>query len=52
LTKAGLAARDRLVLDAARRAGAPVVTVLAGGYAAAVEDTVDIHVAAIRALLA
>ena len=52
LTKTGLAARDRLVLDAARRAGAPVVTVLAGGYAAAVEDTVDIHVAAIRALLA
>ena len=52
LTKAGLAGRDRLVLDAARRAGAPIVTVLAGGYAAAVQDTVDIHVSTIRTMLA
>jgi acetoin utilization deacetylase AcuC-like enzyme len=51
LTKAGLAERDRLVVHAARRAGVPLVTVLAGGYAAHVGDTVDIHVATIRAML-
>jgi len=52
LTKAGLAARDRLVFDAARAAGVPIVTVLAGGYAANVDDTVDIHTATIEALTA
>jgi acetoin utilization deacetylase AcuC-like enzyme len=51
LTKAGLAARDRLVIDAARGAGVPIATVLAGGYAANVEDTVDIHTATIEALI-
>jgi len=51
LTKAGLAERDRLVIAAARGAGVPIVTVLAGGYAADVDDTVDIHVATIRAML-
>jgi len=51
LTKAGLAERDRLVLDAARVAGVPLVTVLAGGYAADVNDTVDIHVNTIRLML-
>ena len=50
LTKAGLAERDRLVFDAARSAGVPLVTVLAGGYAADVNDTVDIHVATIQAM--
>jgi acetoin utilization deacetylase AcuC-like enzyme len=50
LTKPGLAARDRLVFDAARAAGVPVVTVLAGGYAANVDDTVDIHTATITAM--
>jgi acetoin utilization deacetylase AcuC-like enzyme len=51
MTKAGLAERDRLVLDAARASGVPLVTVLAGGYAADVNDTVDIHVNTIRAML-
>ena len=51
LTKAGLVARDRLVLDAARAAGVPLVTVLAGGYAADVVDTVDIHTATIEGML-
>jgi acetoin utilization deacetylase AcuC-like enzyme len=51
LTRAGLAERDRLVLGAARRAGVPLVTVLAGGYAADVTDTVDIHTATIEAML-
>jgi acetoin utilization deacetylase AcuC-like enzyme len=50
LTKAGLVARDRLVFEAAARAGVPVATVLAGGYAANVADTVDIHAATIQAL--
>jgi acetoin utilization deacetylase AcuC-like enzyme len=51
LTKAGLAERDRLVFDAAGRAGVGIVTVLAGGYAVDVRDTVDIHVATVRAML-
>jgi acetoin utilization deacetylase AcuC-like enzyme len=51
MTKAGLAERDRLVISAARAAGVPIVTVLAGGYAANVEDTVDIHVATIEAMV-
>ena len=51
LSKAGLAERDRLVLAAARRAGVPLVTVLAGGYAADVTDTVDIHTATIEAMV-
>jgi acetoin utilization deacetylase AcuC-like enzyme len=50
LTKPGLAARDRLVFAAARAAGVPIVTVLAGGYAANVTDTVDIHAATITAM--
>jgi acetoin utilization deacetylase AcuC-like enzyme len=50
LTKAGLRERDRLVIDAANRAGVPLVTVLAGGYAADVRDTVDIHAATIGAM--
>lgn len=50
LTKAGLAERDRLVVGAARDAGAPLVAVLAGGYATDVQDTVDIHVATIDAM--
>ena len=50
LTKEGLAARDRMVIGAARHAGIPVAVVLAGGYAADVNDVVDIHVATIEAL--
>jgi acetoin utilization deacetylase AcuC-like enzyme len=45
LTPAGLRARDRMVLEAAQAAGAPVAITLAGGYARRVEDTVNIHVA-------
>jgi acetoin utilization deacetylase AcuC-like enzyme len=51
LTKAGLAERDRLVIEAARASGVPLVTVLAGGYAVDVQDTVDIQVATIAAML-
>jgi len=52
LTKAGLAERDRLVIAAARETGVPLVTVLAGGYAADVTDTVDIHTETIQLMLA
>jgi acetoin utilization deacetylase AcuC-like enzyme len=52
LSKAGLVERDRLVIGAARTKGIPLVTVLAGGYAADVRDTVDIHTATIEAMVA
>jgi acetoin utilization deacetylase AcuC-like enzyme len=44
LSKPGLIARDRLILERALLSGIPVAVVLAGGYAPQVEDTVDIHV--------
>jgi acetoin utilization deacetylase AcuC-like enzyme len=43
VSKAGLATRDRLVLQACRTAGVPVAVTMAGGYARQVSDTVDIH---------
>ena len=43
LTKPGLRARDELVLDRLRAAGAAVCVVLAGGYAEDVRDTVEIN---------
>jgi len=51
LTKDGLRRRDRMVIDAVRGAGLPLVICLAGGYARQVEDTVDIHVATIEEAL-
>ena len=48
LTKEGLLARDELVLDRLRAAGAAVCVVLAGGYAEDVRDTVDIHFETVR----
>ena len=52
LTKDGLRRRDRLVIDAVREAGVPLVITLAGGYARRVEDTVAIHCATIEEALA
>lgn len=43
LSKSGLKARDKAVFFAARTRGIPVATMLAGGYARRVEDTVRIH---------
>jgi acetoin utilization deacetylase AcuC-like enzyme len=43
LSKAGLAQRDRLVLDYLCRAGLPVAVTMAGGYSPQVTDTVEIH---------
>jgi acetoin utilization deacetylase AcuC-like enzyme len=52
LTKAGLRARDELVLDRLLVAGASVCVVLAGGYAEDVHDTVDINAATAAAVAA
>jgi len=51
LSKDGLRARDRLVVDAVRLASAPLVVVLAGGYARRIEDTVAIHTATVEEAL-
>jgi acetoin utilization deacetylase AcuC-like enzyme len=45
LTKQGLVARDRIVLDACRGAGVPVAIVCGGGYCDDIESIVDIHAA-------
>jgi len=50
LTKAGLQARDEMVLRAAREHRTPVVTTMSGGYAADINDTVEIHANTIRAV--
>jgi acetoin utilization deacetylase AcuC-like enzyme len=50
LTKAGLRARDELVLDRLGGLGVPVCVVLAGGYAPDVRDTVDINAATAAAV--
>jgi acetoin utilization deacetylase AcuC-like enzyme len=52
LTKQGLLARDRLVLDAARQAGAPTAIVCGGGYCTDLESIVDIHAATMLAAAA
>ncbi len=49
LTMEGLARRDALVFDYAKRSGVPVVITLAGGYARQVADTVRIHTGTILA---
>ena len=51
LTKAGLRARDELVLDAMRREGIPVAIAMAGGYADRIDDIVDIHFATVSCAL-
>jgi len=45
LTKAGLAARDRLVLDAVGASRTPLAIVCGGGYCPDLESIVDIHAA-------
>ncbi|MDX6537073.1 MAG: hypothetical protein QOD37_1414, partial [Gaiellales bacterium] len=49
LTRAGLAARDRLVRSSLVRAGIPVCVTHAGGYSERIEDTVAINLATLRA---
>lgn len=49
LTIEGLRARDELVLAECRARRVPVATVMSGGYAAEISDTVEIHCNTIRA---
>lgn len=49
LSVGGLRRRDEMVLGGCRARGLPVVTVMSGGYAADVNDTVEIHCNTIRA---
>ena len=48
LTKSGLAARDRYVLELARDNAIPITVTMAGGYAHDVADIVDIHFNTVR----
>jgi acetoin utilization deacetylase AcuC-like enzyme len=48
VSKAGLAERDRLVLEACRERSIPVAVTMAGGYSENVRDIVDIHFASIN----
>ncbi len=48
MTRDGLRARDRAVIEAVRLAGHPLVIVLAGGYARRLDDTVAIHTATVE----
>jgi acetoin utilization deacetylase AcuC-like enzyme len=50
LSIAGLRARDEVVLSECRERGLPVVTVMSGGYAKDINDTVEIHCNTIRAV--
>jgi acetoin utilization deacetylase AcuC-like enzyme len=46
----GLRRRDEMVLRFARDRGVPIVTAMSGGYAADIDDTVEIHANTIRAV--
>ncbi len=48
VSKAGLARRDAMVLDACRDLGLPVAVTMAGGYGRDIADTVDIHFQTVR----
>ncbi len=52
LSKAGLAERDRRVFERCRAAGVHLVTVMAGGYARQISDTVDIYEATVSQMAA
>ena len=52
LTRAGLRPRDRLVFEACRRRGLPVVMTLSGGYARDVGEVAEIHADTLSELIA
>jgi acetoin utilization deacetylase AcuC-like enzyme len=51
LSKAGLLKRDRMVLHYCSKAGLPVAVTMAGGYAADIDDIVEIHFQTVIAAL-
>ena len=48
LTKAGLEARDRIVLELCRAEDLPAAVLMAGGYGRFIQDTVEIHTTTVR----
>lgn len=48
VSAAGMAERDRCVYDLCERAGVPVATVMAGGYAPDVDTIADLHASTVR----
>jgi len=48
LTKDGLLARDRIVMEACMGRGIPMAVVMSGGYARKIEDVADIHFNTVR----
>lgn len=50
LTPSGVVARDRLVFDSSRRAGAALVYTMGGGYQTDIGETVRAHAAGLEAL--
>jgi acetoin utilization deacetylase AcuC-like enzyme len=50
LTMKGLRERDEMVISRIKEHGVPLVTTMSGGYAADIEDTVEIHCNTIRAV--
>ena len=48
ISKAGLKQRDLTVFDRCHKAGLPIATVMAGGYARNLDDIVDIHLQTIK----
>lgn len=50
LTLEGLRQRDEIVLNFAKEEDIPIVTVMSGGYAKDINDTVEIHCNTIRAI--
>lgn len=48
VSREGLAARDRTVLQRCVREGSPVAVVMGGGYGRRIEDTVDVHYHSVR----
>lgn len=50
LAKQGLMKRDEMVLEFAKTKDVPIVTTMSGGYAADINDTVEIHANTIRAV--
>lgn len=51
VTPAGVAARDRLVFEAARQRGVPIAFTLGGGYGKPLETTIEAHLGIFHAAL-